>query len=644
MHAPPPLRPPARSCTWLRPGLAALVAIAFSAGCPAAARGPDIGRLPMLTSDDPGAESDLRAADELRAHGDLDGAAARYRTFLDKRPNDRLRPVAELALGQVFFEQHKYEPALALFGHVAQHPEPAIAEQGRFHAGLCNQRLGHDREAVDALAPMVGRTIEPTDTALLLASLAEAYVHEGRVADAVITLQGLSEDNAPEPDHKAARTRIVALVNDTASPADIRRLFDELDHDSHAFRYVALRAVRDADAAHDLDRTRVVLDAIKHQNIPFDESLAAIALRAERPSDANPAAIGAILSLSGRARKVGELALRGLMLAAGLPQQGPPAANAPQLVLRDDGLDPATAASAVSELVSVHRVIAIIGPMDAQVALAAGKRAQELGVPLIALTPGGALSALGPMVFRYFPTPRSETNTLVMAARARGAHRVAVLYPQNPYGEAMRAAFEQEAAGAGLVVDNAHSYAASATSFGPEAAALAKGNFDALFVADSSTQLALIAPALAAAGLWSTPQGQRPPQNGRAITLLAPSVAFDPDLPRVSGRYLQGALFSNPFDAQSSEGPAHDFVEHFKAQYGANPDAFAAFAHDAYRLIRASIEAGATTRAALADRLTTIRPNTLAGPSPGFNAAREPERATSVFELTGDHFATVAAH
>lgn len=623
-------------------GLASLVLLAMLCGCPAAARGPDIGRLPVLTSDDPRAEAELREAARLRADGQLDAAAARYQAFLDARPRDRLRPIAQLALGRILLAQKHDERALEQFDNVARHGEPAVSEQGRFYAGVAHERLGRHGKAVELLTPMVGRTIEPADTALLLATLAEAHVAEGRVAEAILALQSLSEDNAPEADRAAARARITTLAAQNASPADIRRLFEELDRESHAFRQVALRAVRDADAARDTERTRELLETLKEQDVPFDDTLAAIATRAERPSDANPAVVGAILPLSGRARKIGELALRGLMLAAGLPPAGPLSPNAPQLVFRDDGLDPQTAAAAVTELVSVHRVIAIIGPLDAQVALAAGKRAQELGVPLIALTPAGTFTELGPMVFRYFSTPQAETHALVAAARVRGAQRVAVLYPQNPYGELMQTTFEAQARAAGLALAGARAYPAGATSFGAETKDLAKLSFDALFIPDGAQKLALIAPALAAAGIWSTPAGQAAPPGGRAVTLLAPSLAFDPELARQSGRYLQGALLSNPFDARATDGAAHAFVERFKAQFGATPDAFAAFAHDAYRLVRASVTAGATTRQAMAEHLGKVRPTDLVGPSPGLSSTRQPVRATRIVTLTGERFVPTA--
>jgi len=299
---------------------------------------------------------------------------------------------------------------------------------------------------------------------------------------------------------------------------------------------------------------------------------------------------------------------------------------------------------AVDELANVHHVIAIIGPMDGQVAMAAGKRAQELGVPLIALTPAGAPLSLGSMVFRYFPTPDVEAKALAAAAKARGAESFAVLYPDNAYGQAMLVAFRREAEAVGLRLSLLRSYTSAATSFGVEADLLAKSHFDVLFVPDSAHQLALIAPALAAAGLWCTPAGQHvAATSGRAITVLAPSVAFDPSVARLAGRYLQGALFSVPFDAQAPEGTSHDFVERFVAAFGSPPDAFAAFAHDAYKLVRAGVDAGGSSRAQLANRLSTHLHADLVAPGSGFGINREAIAPVQVMELSESAFLAVDA-
>ena len=226
------------------------------------------------------------------------------------------------------------------------------------------------------------------------------------------------------------------------------------------------------------------------------------------------------------------------------------------------------------------------------------------------------------MVFRYFPTPRAEVHALVAQAQARGAKRFAVLHPDNAYGQALAATFQAEVAAAGGSVVRTEHYASGATSFGEQAEALSKSEFDALFIPDSAQSLALIAPGLAAAGLWSAPTlGVATSDGRRSITLLAPSVAFDPSLVKLAGRYLQGALFSVPFDASSASG---DFVARFQAQFSSTPDAFAAFAYDAYKLVRGAVDAGAHTRETLAEQLDGTRAQGLVGPSKGFSSCVSP--------------------
>jgi hypothetical protein len=97
-----------------------------------------------------------------------------------------------------------------------------------------------------------------------------------------------------------------------------------------------------------------------------------------------------------------------------------------------------------------------------------------------------------------------------------------------------------------------------------------------------------------------------------------------------------------PFDGSSAQGTAHEFVTRFSAQFASNPDAFAAFAHDAYLLVRAAVDAGATTRSALAAALPKTRSSALVAPASGFDATREPTHATGVIQLKGEGFETVA--
>lgn len=594
--------------------------------------------LPLVTTDDPRAEADMRAAREAAEAGRAPEAAQRYQRFLETYPNDPLAPIAELGLGQILLADGDNAGALTRFARVAQSTDPATAERGRFYEGVALQLGGHPREALARLRPLVGRTVDPAETALLLRTVAAASEQLGERLAAVEALDALVREPVAEEERAAARQQLEALAASGLTAEEAGRAADSLPHGGAAWAPIARRALRDAFTAGDMARVRALGTSLQAADVSLDDDLASMMLRASRPAEVAPGVVGAILPLSGRGREVGQRALRGLMLAAGVPANGPAAPGAPQLVFRDTGGDPVRAAAAVDELVQLHRVIAIIGAIGSEEAAAAAERAQALGVPLLTLTTASEVTARGPMIFRVFSTPDAEIDALVARARARGATRFAVLGPTSGFGDAMRASYSRAVTAQGGELVATQSYAPGATSFGREAAALRTAAPDAVFVADAARTLALVAPALAAAGLACLPAGSPGPRDGRAFTLLAPGLAFDPSLARSSGRYLQGALFAVPFHAATSTGAGRIFADAYAQQLGGEPDAFAAFAYDAYRLVRGAVDGGARTRAALATRLAGLAADT-ASAAGGFTTEREPRRAARLLELRGTAFA-----
>jgi len=626
-----------------RQGLAAAcLGVACVLGCPGPAP-TSLTRLPSITSTDPKAEAELASARELDERGDDLAAADAYRAFVRAHPNDPLAPVAKLGLARILVERGKPAEARPMLVEVSKHPDPALAEQARFYGAVAAQALGDHDTAVATLEPMIGHPIDPADTSLLLSTLADALSGMGRHGDAIAVLDKLASEPVSAEARAHAKQRIEELARDKASPVDIERLSRELDEDAPAWEPVMRRALRDADAAGNTERTQELLEQVRDAGLHFDEELSAIAQRAEQPAEADPQVIGAVLSLSGRGRHVGELAMRGLMLAAGLPLTGPPAAGAPRLVFRDDGGEPERAAEAVADLVTIHRAIAIVGPIDVKCGDAAAQRAQELGVPIVLLTPGGHTPRVGAMVHRLFVTPDGELRSLLARAKQAGRTSVAALLPEGAYGDLITTLLREQASAEGLAVATVERYPSSSTSFAVHTEALAKHAFDTLVLADDPNRIALIAPALAAAGLWSTPIGARAQEAGRAVTLLLPSVAFDNALVRIAGRYLNGAVFSSPFDPQGTAPGTRRFAESFRSQFGSTPDAFAAFAHDAYGLLRKAIDSGARTRAGLATALGRVRATDPATPSLGFGAEREALTPTRLVQLTEAGFVPLDA-
>lgn len=605
-------------------------------GCPRSSGQQSLATLPALTTDDVQAEADLRAARDAAESGDAVTAESRYRRFLEEHPSDPLVPLAHLGLGRVLLANGAVEAALEQFATVAASSDERVAEAGRFYRGIALHLAGRHAESLELLMPLVGRTADPEETALLLRTLAAAAEREGRVEIALGALDRLARNSdVSAEERERARAEIRALVA-TAEPEHLTRAYDELPRDGAAWPEVAQRSIRLAFDAGDMAQVAAMVAELREREIPMNDELAELALRAERTEQADPRAIGAILPLTGAGREVGQRAMRGLALAAGAPALGPAAPDAAQLIVRDDGGDPARAAQAVEDLVSVHRVIAIVGPLEGASAQAAARRAQELGVPLLTLVPDARVVEAGPMVFRLFASPDDEARALVLAAHARGATRYAVLRPNHRYGQTMSAAFARAVQAVGGELVHTETYDANATSFGEPVRRLAGVRFDALFIPDAAAKLALIAPALAAGGLWSTPAMTSPPQGGRAITLLAPSVASDLRTLVRSSRYLQGALFATSFDPSGADGATQTFVQGFTQRFGQPPDLFAAHAYDAFRLAREAVVAGQTTRAGVADWLRTQGRRDTATATSGLGEHRGPARPSGLLEMRGN--------
>lgn len=611
--------------------LAVLCAIV---GCPKAQPTPT---LPLIVSDDPIASSELEEAQEREAAGDDEGAERRYRAFLDAHPHDPLAAIAALRLGRLLLAKGEFAEGRELFTKVSTHSDPSVAERGRFFLGITAHLEGHHAEAVEALRPLRGRTIAPEDTALLYQTLGAAYERLGDRSLAVEAYDSLIEEAAPEESKVEVRGRIAVLVRE-ATVDELVAMRSALPHTGEAWPLVAIRSLREAYESGDLETVRSVALELSDADVELEPQLRAMTLRAERTGEADPRAIGAILPLSGRGREVGQLALQAMMLGASLPPGAPPGPDSPRVFFRDSAGDATRAEAAVNDLVTVHRVTAIVGPPDTESSRAAARRAQELGVPFISLAPDTEMTAIGTNVFRFLPTLEEEIRSLVSAARARGATRIAILRPTNGFGQRAQQALSAvlQSQGATLAADV--QYDPSVTSFREPVTQLRSESFDALLIPDGAARIALLAPALAAAGLWSSADGSTPPRarDARAIRLLLPSVAFSSAAAmRSTHRYLQGALVSRTYDPALGE-ESRAFATLFEAQYGRAPSLFAAVAFDAFALaLQASREGGDAGRAATRTALegqSIPAPVTSLG---GFSSQRAPQRGPAVLMFQG---------
>jgi len=583
---------------------------------------------PATASDDPQAEADYREAMRAFEEGRGEEAAARFQRFLLDHPGDPLVARARLALAELALARGDLAEAEAQVAEVDDHPDPTVAERARFLRGVARHLAGDPGGALEILTPLVGRTTRADDQVLLLTTIAAAHEATGDLVSAIEALDRLERadgiDDAARRDAEQDIRRLVA----EAEPAAVDRLADFLPRDGMAFQEVARRAARIAYDAGDASRARALLDLLEERG-ELDEELRALALRTARTPAADPSVLGAILPLSGRGREVGQGALRGLLLAAGEPGVGPSAEDGPRLVLRDGGGEPERSVRALEELVALHRVSAVVGPLDAASAAAVAERAKELGVPVLLPAPGVTLAEAGGPVYELLPRPADEVDALVARAMRTGGRRVAVLRPDHPLGATLAAATAASVGrrGGTLVADVVHPEdPRNLRPFLDEL--LGAGDFDALLFGAAPAQMDILVPALAARGLWSAPD---PRGRRRHATFLLPSTSYEPSLVARHERMLDGALVSLTFRHDPAAPSA--FASAYRDRYGEDPGLFAAVTYDAYRLLRRAIDAGARTRQALARALPSTRLDAPAASSPGLGDDHRPVRSTTVYRV-----------
>ncbi|MFP8876593.1 MAG: penicillin-binding protein activator, partial [Myxococcota bacterium] len=355
--------------------------------------------------------------------------------------------------------------------------------------------------------------------------------------------------------------------------------------------------------------------------------------------------VGVVLPLTGPFARFGEASLHGALLAAGVFGDEP---GAPRLRVRvrDSAGDPERAAQALRELAVDEELVAVVGPMRSAACEAAAQVAEELGVPLLALTASEAVARERTYAFRLRTRPEEDIQALVDRARATGAERFAILYRNDAYGLAMRALFWDAVERASGQIVGVAAYDPVATDFADpirslvgyallerrerallaerseltrrarrvpaeeallleyQAAQLVRADgwplpplvdFDALFIPDGHQNLVLIAPQLA----FHEVGGAR---------ILAPEGGYDEELLRLAREHLRGALFSAHFFPGSPAAWVRVFSNSYEASFGTPPDAFAAEAYDAVRLVALQLAQGRTSRRSLRDGMAALAP------------------------------------
>jgi ABC-type branched-subunit amino acid transport system substrate-binding protein len=249
----------------------------------------------------------------------------------------------------------------------------------------------------------------------------------------------------------------------------------------------------------------------------------------------------------------------------------------------------ATCAAKLQEAFLKQGASVVIGPLIKEEAQGCAPVAQQMHLPMVALTSWEEVVSAGDQVFRAYPSSNQLVQGLLRETwDVRAMKRYGVLYPKNSYGETARTAFSAALKQRGSAPVAAVGYDPASVDFRKTAqalkAALAGQAIDALFIPDAYQRVALIASALA----FEDMSVGRFRAKGAPITLIGLNGWHNPELPRRGGAYVQDSIFIDAFYEDVDDPMIGGFIDAYQAKIGSPPTLVEAVGYDSVRLVAAA--------------------------------------------------------
>jgi branched-chain amino acid transport system substrate-binding protein len=262
--------------------------------------------------------------------------------------------------------------------------------------------------------------------------------------------------------------------------------------------------------------------------------------------------------------------------------------TAPELAVadvQDTAASPETAVNAFEKVLSTGSVPAVIAPMLGTQMLALMPLAAEHKLPLVTVSGTAQITEQGnPYVFRFFPS-----DAVVKTAHARyvveetKARRPAVIYQTTAYGQSGRQYLAEAFQRLGAPVVFEEGVAPTVKDLKPVLAKALESKPDAIVLHLHAGSTALLIRQ--AAGM----PGMPPIVAGSAMHQPATAALLEP-------AELKGVCAESGSSPISGGAPAVDaWTKTYRAEFNADPDAFALAQYDGAMMMLAALRAGART-------------------------------------------------
>lgn len=310
---------------------------------------------------------------------------------------------------------------------------------------------------------------------------------------------------------------------------------------------------------------------------------------------ANRIRIGAFLSLTGSTASYGNSALNAIKLATDeVNRNGGIDGKQIELIVEDDHSNTEEVAAIVNKLIKEDKVDALLAEPISTRAMVAAPIAQENKVVMISsASVKPELTMQGDYIFRACFISSTEGDAIAKFARSRlkASKAAIVLDSKNDYALVLAGFFSESFLRLGGQIVLRQTYDAGDNDMAAQITAIKAAAPDIIFAPGFYTTAPLVARTVKQLGVKS---------------ILIGSDGWDsPDLLKSGSEPFEGVYFANHFWVGSEDSLVKKFVADYRAKYGVTPDAGAATAYDAARMLfdafkRAKSNEKSTLRDALA--------------------------------------------
>lgn len=560
-------------------------------------------------------------------------ALARLQKLIATHPESDIADDAYILMGRLYYDQRDFESAYSAFMGVVNSDvfSPSEAE-ALLMASRSLHRLGRLDEALSLTQKSMKIPGVSQDMKIEIAKVRFLILSDlnDRI-DALKVVVFIAENDQNTSSRESYRVRAMDFVESRLSEEELESVAKSSDYGfvrSFALFRVAQRQFEQRDFGRARDNFAEVTQLMPDSDLA--ERAGAFIRQIDSRRQVDSRTIGAVLPLTGRHAAIAQRTLRGLQLGLGL--YGANKSDLRLAVVDSEG-NPDGARRAVERLVVEDHVIAMVGSLLSRTSIAAASKADELGLPSVALSQKSGLTDVGESVFRNALTSEMQVRELVKTAmETLKLSRFAILYPNDAYGVEFANLFWDEVLARGGQITAAQPYDPKETDFSgpvkrlvgryyvedrvreyktklsewykgqkslrgrqkpPDDLLTPQMDFEAIFVPDGSRAIGQIAPTLSY-------------YDVQDIRLLGTNLWNSQDLVRKASKAVNGAVFVDSFLTSDPSFTQTRFYKEFKSIFGEAPGPFEAQAYDAGLILRQILASGRRSRAEVMDQLARL--------------------------------------